>query len=421
MTKCDGLRLLLVGTYPPPFGGIASHLTSLVPGLRVRGAEDIAIVSFVVDESVERRDGFTLYRFNVKRQWTRLLHPRGWGVALATWRALAPHGLRIKTIVLEAIKAALIDHVASAHRSNVVSAYQADMNIELVPLHRRWKRRPAIVLTVFGELYERTSGPYMKRHAALFQELLAAPVAVASSSCHCARSFTAIDVRRPIEAVYYGVKLDNAEAAALRARFRDANGITDDEVVVLFMSRFSKEMGLDVVLAAAPALLARSDVRLVLAGAKGDQTADALKLAETYPGRVIIMQDVPFSKQPEIYNGADLLAAPSFDQRACMGMAIKEAMAAGLPVVGGAGGGVPEAIVHGETGFLVPLAGSGSVDVTQFVDDVMRLVREPETRRALGRAGRARAEALFASDKTNERMAQIFMAAKDAAAGGSAR
>jgi glycosyltransferase involved in cell wall biosynthesis len=412
MTKCDGLRVLLVGTYPPPFGGIASHLTSLVPGLKARGAEDVAVISFLVDDAVEQRDGFTVYRFNVKKHWWRLLHPSGWGVAWATLGSLARHGLGVKTMLLEAIKAALIEDVARRHRSDVVSAYQADMNIELVPLHRRWERRRAIVLTVFGELYERTSGPYMKGHAALFQELLAAPVAVASSSCHCARSFTAIDVSRPIEAVYYGVRLDNADASASRARFRDANGIGPDEVVVLFMSRFSKEMGLDVLLAAAPALLARPRVRIVLAGAKGDQTVDAEKLAAAYPGRVIVMQDVPFSQQPGIYNGADVLVAPSFDQRACMGMAIKEAMAARLPVVGGAGGGVPEAIVHGETGFLVPLAGSGSVDVDQFVKDVTRLVEDSATRQRLGQAGRARAESLFASDKTNERMAQIFMDAR---------
>ncbi len=77
----------------------------------------------------------------------------------------------------------------------------------------------------------------------------------------------------------------------------------------------------------------------------------------------------------------------------------------------GAGGGVPEAVIDGETGFLVPLDGSGSVDVAHFADRVLQLVNSAETRKRFGRAGRQRAEQLFSSEKTNERMAQIFRSA----------
>jgi starch synthase len=267
------------------------------------------------------------------------------------------------------------------------------------------------VLSCFGEIYE--SPDFFSRQKGLFSELLAAPAAVVSSSRHCARSFTSIGVTRSIEAVYYGVELDGAMSAELRGKFRADRRIRPDEVVVLFMGRFVKEMGLDVLLRAAPLLLGSNQaIRLLIAGARGDLSAQAAAYAAVHEQRVHVMTDVPFSQQSAVYSAADILVAPSFNQRACMGMAIKEAMAASLPVVGGAGGGVPEAIADGETGLLVPLdPATGAVDVQQLVASVLRLAEDPVLRKALGAAGRRRAEHLFSHESTNRRMAEIFMAA----------
>jgi glycosyltransferase involved in cell wall biosynthesis len=71
-------------------------------------------------------------------------------------------------------------------------------------------------------------------------------------------------------------------------------------------------------------------------------------------------------------------------------LSILEAMAAGLPVVASAVGGVPELVVDGETGLLVP-----PDDVAALAAALERLVREPERRRRMGDAGRHRAEAHF--------------------------
>jgi glycosyltransferase involved in cell wall biosynthesis len=67
-----------------------------------------------------------------------------------------------------------------------------------------------------------------------------------------------------------------------------------------------------------------------------------------------------------------------------------EAMAAGLPVVGTAVGGVPEVVVPGRTGFLVP-GGRGE----ELVRAVAELLADPARARAMGRAGRRRVEERF--------------------------
>jgi glycosyltransferase involved in cell wall biosynthesis len=412
MEMCNGLRLLIVGTYPPPFGGIATHLTMLIPSLKRMGAEDIAVVSLDMNECDEQREGFRLYRFNVKRQGWRLLNPLNWAVVMQSLRAFWTHRLGVRILARECIKAVLIDGVAKRHRSKVACFYQSNLNMELLPLGRAWKGKRETVLMAFGELYEHESGPFMARHQRLFRDLLSVPSAVASSSCHCARSFAVLGVTRVIEPIYFGVELSGVTSAELRSSFRAERGIGPGDIVVLFMGRFTKEMGLDVLVKSAPTLLARnSAVHLLIAGARGDYSGQAKELAVAHAGRVFVMEDVPFKEQAAIYSSADLLVAPSFNQRACMGLAIKEAMAARLPVVGGAGGGVPEAVVDGETGYLVPLDAGGTVDAEQFVERVMKLVEERDTRIRLGANGRGRAEQLFSNETTNRRMAELFMSA----------
>jgi glycosyltransferase involved in cell wall biosynthesis len=71
-------------------------------------------------------------------------------------------------------------------------------------------------------------------------------------------------------------------------------------------------------------------------------------------------------------------------------VSVIEAMAAELPVVSSAVGGVSELVVAGETGLLVPTG-----DADELAAALELLITDPELRRRLGAAGRARAEALF--------------------------
>ena len=71
-------------------------------------------------------------------------------------------------------------------------------------------------------------------------------------------------------------------------------------------------------------------------------------------------------------------------------MSVLEAMAAGLPVVASAVGGVPELVREGETGMLVPPRDSAAL-----AEALRRLVDDPALRDRLGEAGRRRVEREF--------------------------
>lgn len=84
----------------------------------------------------------------------------------------------------------------------------------------------------------------------------------------------------------------------------------------------------------------------------------------------------------------DLLALPTWYDT--FGLVLLEAMQHGLPVVATPVGAIPEIVVEGETGFLVPTG-----DVAGLADRIEQLVTRPELRRRLGAAGRERYRAQF--------------------------
>ena len=79
----------------------------------------------------------------------------------------------------------------------------------------------------------------------------------------------------------------------------------------------------------------------------------------------------------------------------CFPISLLEAMACARPAVCTAVGGIPEMISDGETGYLVP-----PKDPQQLAARLVRLLRDPQTARRMGRAGRDRVEAEFNLDRT---------------------
>lgn len=80
-----------------------------------------------------------------------------------------------------------------------------------------------------------------------------------------------------------------------------------------------------------------------------------------------------------------------------------EAMAAGAPIVASRVSGIPEAVVDGETGVLVP-----PEDAAALATALERLLSDRELAAAMGRAGRERYERLFAIDVIADRYMQVY-------------
>jgi glycosyltransferase involved in cell wall biosynthesis len=139
------------------------------------------------------------------------------------------------------------------------------------------------------------------------------------------------------------------------------------------------------------AALEPGSARLRIAGDGPDRPALEAEIERTGLGEHVELlgdrDDVP-----ELLAGADVFVLSSDSEG--FPMSVLEAMAAGLPVVASAVGGVPEAVRDGETGSLVPPR-----DAAALAEALRRLVADPALRERLGDAGRQKVEREFSLER----------------------
>lgn len=103
-----------------------------------------------------------------------------------------------------------------------------------------------------------------------------------------------------------------------------------------------------------------------------------------------------------IVRAADLFVLPSASES--FGLAALEAQACGVPVIASAVGGLPEVIVHQETGILTQLN-----DVQAMAEAAVALLDDPARLDAMRRASRERAVERFQRDAVVEQYEQLYM------------
>ena len=222
------------------------------------------------------------------------------------------------------------------------------------------------------------------------------------------RSYPEVDPAR-VHVVHNGIdaadwRRDDSDAAREHVR---TLGMDPDRPSVVFVGRITRQKGLPLFLRAAAAL--PPDVQLVLCAGAPDTpeimaevTELVSQLAATRSGVVWIDEMLPRPDVVALLTAATVFACPSIYEP--LGIVNLEAMACDTAVVATATGGIPEVVVHGETGWLVPIEqatdGTGTpLDPETYVADLAAAltdaVSDPERARAYGVAGRRRAEESF--------------------------
>jgi len=117
---------------------------------------------------------------------------------------------------------------------------------------------------------------------------------------------------------------------------------------------------------------------------------DVTLLARKFPDGVKLIPGLTRDETLKMYNECDIFVMPTWKDEG--GIAICEAMAAGLPVVvRDAGGAQPEFVEHGKTGFLLPYHSSEQ----DWAEHILRIVEDEELKRNLSAAAAAKARQLF--------------------------
>ncbi|WP_261164220.1 glycogen synthase [Microbacterium sp. Marseille-Q6965] len=393
---------LLSREYPPEvYGGAGVHVAELARALRDRPGLEVLVrcfgaprdepgtVAYAVPAELQAANG-ALQTMGVDLEIARdaagadLVHSHTWYANFAGHVAKMLHG---------------IPHVATAH--------------SLEPL-RPWKAEQ------LGGGYRLSS--WIERDA-----LTAADAVVAVSEGmrrDLLRVYPDLDPDR-VRVIHNGIDLDDWRRVNDPDTVR-ALGVDPDRPSVVFVGRITRQKGLPYLLRAARRL--PPEVQLVLCAGAPDTPeimaeVEALvtELHAERGGVVWIDRHLPRHELCALLSAATTFVCPSVYEP--LGIVNLEAMACGAPVVGTGTGGIPEVVAHGVTGAIVPIEqlsdGTGTpTDPDRFVADLAdaltEMVSDPDRARALGEAGRRRAEREFAWSSIADRTAALYTAVRSA-------
>nr|WP_202558069.1 glycosyltransferase family 4 protein [Streptomyces sp. SID5789] len=186
-------------------------------------------------------------------------------------------------------------------------------------------------------------------------------------------------------------------------------GLTERPVVVC-VSRLVPRKGQDTLIRAMPRILAAEPDAVLLIVGGGPYEKDLRRLAEDtgVAASVHFTGAVPWSELPAHYGAGDVFAMPCRTRRGGLdveglGIVYLEASATGLPVVAGDSGGAPDAVLDGETGWVV--RGDSHDDTA---DRVITLLADPELRHRMGERGRAWVEEKWRWDLLAEHLKALL-------------
>jgi glycosyltransferase involved in cell wall biosynthesis len=170
----------------------------------------------------------------------------------------------------------------------------------------------------------------------------------------------------------------------------------DKEYKLITIARLVKSKGIDTVLQALRILDERAIPYRYIIGGDGPERKYLEGLAEELgmKNKVHFLGYIKDEEKWSLLRNSDLFVMSSRvshnDHHEGFGLVFLEAAAFGVPAVGSQSGGIPEAVLHGETGLLVPQESPKSL-----AEALVFLYDNPDTRRAMGKAGMKRALSQF--------------------------
>lgn len=266
---------------------------------------------------------------------------------------------------------------------------------------RRWRRNPPVLFTEHGRWFP----DFPRRKRILFNRLLLRRsdrvVGVGESVRRALIENEGIPPGR-VAVIHNGVETAHFSGEGIDpGEVRRELDLEPDALVLIQVARLDHlKDHLTAVRTLDRVAAHRPDVRLVLVG-EGPERAAVEAEIDRRGLRANVRMLGTRRDLPRLLHAADLFLLTSISEG--IPVTLIEAMAASLPIVSTDVGGVPEVVEDGATGLLAP-----SGDDAQLAGAVLRLADDPGHRRAMGEAGRRRAETRFSQDAMHDRYAATY-------------
>jgi glycosyltransferase involved in cell wall biosynthesis len=307
----------------------------------------------------------------------------------------------------------VVDETDDQVASRALAAHLRDRRADVLHAHMfraellgaraaRLAGTPSMVATVHSSRVRSASEiSALAAENALFDRLIAPSEAIADKLRSEGRGAV------PITIIPNGVDLDRFGAhrsIAGRKKLRAAVGIPAEAFLIGVVARLEPEKGHRFLLAAWPEIaraMPNAWLLLVGDGSLGSVLRGHASSLAAQAGRRVIFAGGQ-TDVAAVTEALDLAVLPSL--REAQGIALLEAMAAGVPVIASAVGGVPETIRDGVDGLLVPPA-----DPDALSSAVLRLSQDVGMRQGLAVASRRRVEDRFDVVESVQKMETVYL------------
>jgi glycosyltransferase involved in cell wall biosynthesis len=395
-------KLLFFGAYPPPYGGIASHLYYLLPQLVMNGY-DVVSLTLSQNEKIIKSQGMK----NIFMSKSKFFRNNVFHVIVSFLRSLRyRNNIKYRDFIRIVNLSCLVDDVSKEEETRVMFVYE-NHNGTVIPILREYfKVTYQIAFMIFGDFYTRPE--YYRNTSNYYRRIFLGTDVILSSSQYCADAISNIfGFEFSVEVIYVGVDHNLYAPANSSNPIHSRLNIPARAKILLFMGRMNKEMGLDFLLNNALSLLdLDKHIILIIAGAIGEMSHEVELMASTND-RIKFCPDVSFDDKVNYYNLCDIVVTPTLEKRACMGVAIKEAMSCAKPVIASGSGGIGEAIVDGINGYIVPIQ-NGEIAKEVFFKRIVYLINNQSDRERMGRNGRKKVLSSFTNEQSSKKYIDIL-------------
>ncbi|MFL5607046.1 MAG: glycosyltransferase family 4 protein [Gemmatimonadaceae bacterium] len=388
----DTLRVLFIAHAYPRFAGdpVGSFIHNLAIALRGEGIEVVVVAPSAPSlKAHEVIDGVEIHRYRYAPRRLETLAYTG------TMSSQVGAGLRGKLAMLGLLASSLVANRRIARRvgARVVHAHWWFPG----GLTARWLRTLAgipYLITLHGSDLRLALGSPLG--ARLFRAVASRASAITAVSSWLARGAADIGA---------GPSPIVAPMPVLTELFFPDQ--TREPGRLLFVGKLSAQKGLDRLLRAMAAMTERPTLTVVGAGRVDDAAVRALARDLGLDDRIEWLPILPQSELAVQYRRAAIHVIPALDEG--LGLTAVEALLSETPVIAFDSGGMPDVVVHGHTGLLVPRG-----DEAHLARALDELLRDGSRRAAMGRAGRSHALSVFGARAVARRYAALYRSAAGA-------
>jgi glycosyltransferase involved in cell wall biosynthesis len=361
-------------------------------------AKNARVAVFIFNLTPGRLGGIEIHT----REVVRRMGEQGWRAILCFCQAPSPEVLQylsLPNVTLEALPNA---RQTSQQLGRILRRYRPSLlHLHFTPLiaFTAWiARLSGVKRIVYTDHLSRPEG-YQPKPAPLWKRVIAkfltypisAVIGVSNFNCRVLSLSGFVSPAR-VHRIYNSTDLARSCTAKTSGEnFRRRYNIPLDRILVTQVSWIIPQKGISDVLEAAVAALSEAPALHFAFVGEGDSRAEYERRAieAGISGHVTWTGPVCDPIGEGVFAATDISCQASRWQEA-FGLAIAEAMGSGKPVVATRVGAIPELVLDGETGFLVPPR-----DAAALAEKIVLLARDRALRQRLGQAGRRRAEQEF--------------------------